>query len=63
MAHTVRWFNMEKYTNVRIVKDAFLPRFKFKPGEVWTVRTEKITSSGFAVGGGFIESHYFEVLK
>jgi hypothetical protein len=48
---------------VRIVKDAYLPRFTMKKGELWTVRKNKVTTLGFPLGGGFIESHYFEVIK
>jgi hypothetical protein len=55
--------DMSKYTSVRIVKDAFLPRFNFNVGEIWTVRTEKITALGFPVGGGFIESSYYEIIR
>lgn len=54
---------MDKYTNVRIIKDAFLPRFNFNIGEVWTVRKEKIAANGFPVGGGFLESSYYEIIR
>lgn len=51
-----------KMLNVRIVKDAHMPRFTMKKGELWRVRKSKVTSTGFPLGGGFIESNYYEVI-
>ena len=48
---------------VRIVKDAYLPRFTMKKGELWTVRKNKVTTLGFPLGGGFIESNCYEVIR
>jgi hypothetical protein len=51
------------FIEVRIVKDAHMPRFTMRIGEVWTVRKIKVTELGFPLGGGFIEANYYEVAK
>ena len=48
---------------VRIVKDARLPRFTMRQGEIWKVRKTKVTDLGFPLGGGFIETNYYEVIR
>jgi len=48
--------------DVRIIKDAYLPRFTMKKGELWKVRKTKVKRNGFPLGGGFIESSYYEIL-
>ncbi len=56
-------FKKDSLIEVRIVKDARLPRFTMREGEFWRVRKIKVTGSGFPLGGGFIESNYYEVVR
>lgn len=56
-------FKKDSLIEVRIVKDAHLPRFTMKKGEIWRVRKIKVTNSGFPLGGGFIESDYYELAQ
>jgi len=56
-------FKKDSLIEVRIVKDARLPRFTMMKGELWRVRKIKVTVNGFPLGGGFIESNYYEVVR
>ncbi len=50
-----------KLIKVRIIREANLPRFTFKVGDIWEVRPDKLTKEGFKVGGGFLASDYYEI--
>jgi len=48
---------------VRFLRDTALPRFTMRAGREWRVRVERLTPEGFTLGGGFVESDRYEVVK
>lgn len=48
---------------VRFISYVRLPRFDLHKDFIWEVRRSKVTQEGFEIGGGFVESNKYEVIR
>ena len=48
---------------VRFTSYIRLPRFDFQIDDEWEVRRSKITQEGFPVGGGFVDSDKYVIIR
>ena len=52
----------EAMIRVQFIKDAHLPRFVMKDGEHWDFKKDKLTESGFPIGGGWATQDFYKVI-
>jgi len=48
---------------VEFTRDLHLPRFTMVKGDTWEVRVDRLEQEGFKLGGGFVISNDYRVIR